>query len=127
MDLITLLIIFIALEIFESTWQKSDTLYGLIVNNFAMYQKSLFTYFILHTTFFYSIYLAISLNNFSFWMSSILVLKFLDISFKLSMMKKLSNGESINEVMPMDVKMTPLFRYMNVLIYPISFVFAALI
>ena len=57
-------------------------------------------------------------------MSSILIVKFLDISFKLSMMKKLSNGHSLEEVMPMNIKMTPLYRYMNVLIYPLTFIFA---
>jgi len=124
MDLITLLFIFIAVELFESNWQKSDSLFGLISNNFAIYQKNIFLYFTLHLSFFYTIYLSLSLNNFGFWMSSILVLKFLDIAFKLSMMKKLSNGSTINEVMPINVKMTPFFRYMNVLIYPLSFIFA---
>lgn len=57
-------------------------------------------------------------------MSSILVIKFLDISFKLTMMKKLNEGYEINQVMPMNIKMTSLYRYMNVLIYPLSFIFA---
>jgi len=124
MDLISLLFIFIAVELFESNWQKSDSLYGLISNNFKIYQKNIFLYFTLHLSFFYTIYLSLSLNNFGFWMSSILVLKFLDIAFKLSMMKKLSLGASVSEVMPVNVKMTPLFRYKNVLIYPLSYIFA---
>lgn len=57
-------------------------------------------------------------------MSSILVIKFLDISFKLSLMKKLSNGISIEELMPLNVKMNFFFRYMNVIIYPLTFLFA---
>lgn len=124
MDLISLLLIFIALEFFESSWQKSDSLYGLITNNFRIYNKNIFLYFILHFSFFYTIFLSLYLNNFGFWMSSILIMKFLDISFKLTMMKKLSQGQSIEEVMPMNIKMTPLYRYMNVLIYPLSFIFA---
>lgn len=124
MDLISLLLIFIALEFFESSWQKSDSLYGLITNNFRIYNKNIFLYFILHFSFFYTIFLSLYLNNFGFWMSSILIMKFLDISFKLTMMKKLSQGQSIEEVMPMNIKMIPLYRYMNVLIYPLSFIFA---
>lgn len=124
MDILSLLLIFIALELFESTWQKSDSMYGLISNNFSIYQKNVFIYFLLHITFFYTIFISIYLNNFSFWMSSILIIKFLDISFKLTMMKKLSNGSTLEEVMPINVKMTPLFRYLNVLIYPLSFLFA---
>lgn len=124
MDTLSLFLIFIAVEIFESNWQKSDSMYGLISNNFAMYQKSIFLYFTLHLSFFYTIFVSIYLNNFSFWMNSILVIKFLDIAFKLNMMQKLSKGLPVEEVMPMNIKMTPLFRYMNVLIYPLSFVFA---
>ncbi|WP_226898702.1 hypothetical protein [Poseidonibacter ostreae] len=124
MDIFSLLLIFITVELFESNWQKSDSMYGLISNNFTMYKKSIFLYFTLHLSFFYTIFVSIYLSNFSFWMSSILVIKFLDIAFKLNMMQKLSNGSSLEEVMPINVKMTPIFRYMNVLIYPLSFVFA---
>lgn len=123
MDTLSLLLIFIAFELFESNWQKSDSMYGLISNNFSMYKKSIFLYFTLHLSFFYTIFVSIYLNNFSFWMSSILVIKFLDIAFKLNMMQKLSNS-SLEEVMPINVKMTTFSRYINVLIYPLSFVFA---
>ena len=40
------------------------------------------------------------------------------------MMQKISKGSNVEEVMPINIKMTPLFRYMNVLIYPLSFIFA---
>ena len=124
MDILSLLLIFVALEFFESSWQKSDTLYGLIKNNFSIFQKNIFLYFLLHITFFYTIYLSFSLSNFTFWMNSILIIKFLDISFKLTLMQKLARGKEIAEIIPMDVKMTIVFRYMNVLIYPLSFLFA---
>ncbi|XPV69207.1 MAG: hypothetical protein ACNI25_01225 [Halarcobacter sp.] len=124
MDTLSLLLIFIAIELFESNWQKNDTLYGLIHNNFIIYQKNLILYFILHASFFYTLFLAVFLNNFGFWMSSIIIIKFLDMAFKLNMMQKLSNGMDVSEVMPINIKMTPLFRYMNVIIYPLTFVFA---
>ncbi|MDZ7819020.1 MAG: hypothetical protein U5K55_10580 [Aliarcobacter sp.] len=60
-------------------------------------------------------------------MSSILIIKFLDISFKLSLMQKLSSGKDISELIPMNIKMTSVFRYMNVLIYPLSFLFATIL
>ena len=124
MDILSLFLIFVALEFFESSWQKSDTLYGLIKNNFSIFQKNIFLYFLLHLTFFYTIYLSFSLSNFTFWMNSILIIKFLDISFKLTLMQKLARGKEIAEVIPMDVKMAIVFRYMDVLIYPLSFLFA---
>lgn len=127
MEIISLFFIFIALELFESNWQKSDTLYGLINNNFLIFKKNIFLYFLLHLTFFYTIYLSFSLNNFTFWMSSILIIKFLDISFKLSLMQKLSKGMSIEEIIPFNIPMTIVFRYMNVVIYPLSFLFATIL
>jgi len=39
-------------------------------------------------------------------------------------MKKLSHGISIETIIPMNIKMTPLLRYFNVLIYPLTFLFA---
>ena len=125
MEILSLFFIFVALELFESKWQKSDTLYGLLNNKYQIFQKNIFLYFLLHLTFFYTIFVSFYLNNFSFWMSSILIIKFLDISFKLSLMKKLSNGTNIEEIIPFNMTMVPILRYMGVIIYPLSFLFAA--
>ncbi|AXK49390.1 hypothetical protein CRU87_05010 [Aliarcobacter trophiarum LMG 25534] len=124
MEIFSLFFIFIAIEIFESNWQKSNTLYGMLELNYIVFKKNIFLYFILHMSFFFSIYLSITQNNFGFLMSSILALKFFDIVFKLSIMKKLSNGVSLSEIIPFNVNITPLFRYLNVLIYPLLFIFA---
>lgn len=124
MEIISLFFIFIAIELFESNWQKSDTLFGLISNNFSIFRKNIFIYFLLHPSFFYTIFLSFYLNNFGFLMSSILILKFLDISFKLTLMKNLLKGKNIDELLQINIKITPLFRYMNAIIYPITFLFA---
>lgn len=124
MDLLSLFFLFVAIEIFESNWQKSDTLHGVILNNYKIYSKSIFLFFVLHASFYYTIFVSMYLNNFSFWMSSIFIVKFLDIAFKLSMMKKLSNSMDIKDIMPMNIKMTMIFRYFNVIIYPLTFLFA---
>lgn len=119
-----LLILFIILEVFESTWQKSDTLFGVIYNNYHLYKKNTLLYFVFNTTFIYSIFLAFYLNNFGFWMSSIIVVKFFDIALRLSLVHKLDSGQKMEEILPINVKMNNLFRYINVLIYPLCFIFA---
>ena len=124
MELVHFFFIFVAIELFDSNWQKSSTLYGMLENNFLVYKRNIFLYFILHISFFYSIYLSISSNNFGFWMSSILALKFFDIIFKLSIMKKLSDGINIDEIVPFDANITRILRYLNVIIYPLLFIFA---
>jgi len=124
MDLFSLLLLFMAVELFESNWQKHDNLYGLIYNNYQIYTKNIFLYFILHASFFYAIAVSVYLNNFNFWMSSIIIIKFLDMAFKINMMQKLSSGLEIHEVMPINIKITIFFRYFNVLLYPASFAIA---
>ena len=124
MDIISLLFIFIVLEFFESYWQKSETLYGFINNNFLLFKKNIFLYFILHLSFLYTILLSLYFNNFGFWMSSIFIIKFVDISLKLSIMKKLLNGINIEEIIPMNINMSPILRYFNVVVYPLTFLFA---
>ena len=125
MDILFLLFsIFISLEFIESNWQKADSLYEVLINNFIKKKKNIFLYFIMHITFFYTIFLSFYFANFGFWMSSIFIVKFLDISFKLAIMKKLSNGASIEEIMAINIKMTPILRYFNVIVYPLTFLFA---
>ncbi len=116
-----LIIIFIALELFESNWQKADRFYGVIKNNYTVYKKSVFLFFLLNPTFIFSIYLAISLNNYSFLMNMIIILKFVDISFRLNLCKKIDNNEDISTLIPIDIEYNLVYRYINVLIYPGTF------
>ena len=117
---------FIALELFEVNWQKADSLFGLLRNNYKIYEKNIFLYFIMNPTFFYVLYLAVSLNNFSFWMNSIIVMKFLDISFRLYILNAIYNDKDIKHIIPLDINMSIYLRYMNLIIY-LPMLFFALI
>lgn len=57
-------------------------------------------------------------------MSSIVIMKFLDLCLKLSIMKKIDNNIELDSIIPIDIKMTNVFRYFNVIIYPLSFIFS---
>lgn len=121
---IVLISVFILLEIFESNWQKAPTLHGVMYNNYAMYQKSVLFYFLINPTFIYSLFLSFYLNLFNFWMSSIIVIKFIDIAFRLHIISKLTKGFELNEFIPIDINMNNVYRYLNVIIYPLSFLFS---
>ena len=125
-DLIFLFSLFLALELFESNWQKSDSLYGVIANNYKVYKKSIYLYFLMNPSFFYAIYLSMTLNNFGFWMSLIIVLKFADIATRLSILSKIDRDEDISNVLPLDIPMNIYFRYMNLFIYIPALIFAFL-
>ncbi len=120
-NILYLLLFFIALEIFESNWQKADTFYGLIKNNYTAYKKGIFIYLLLNPTFIYSIYLSYSLHNYTFLMTMIIGLKFADISFKLHLMNKIDKDEDISQIIP-DMPMNLMLRYINVFIYPTTFI-----
>ena len=123
MDVLSLFLIFIAIEVFESNWQKSDTLHGLLGNNYSIYKTNLFLFFLLNFSFIYSIFLVIYLQNNSFLMLSIVGIKFLDMAFKLNIMGKISQGIDLEDIMP-NIQMNFFFRYMNVIIYPLTFLLA---
>ena len=123
MDIITLFFIFIAIELFESNWQKSETLYGLLANNYSIYKTNILLFFLLNASFIYAIFLVVYLQNNSFLLLSIVGIKFLDIAFKINLMTKMSNNIALEEVMP-NIQMNYLFRYMNVVVYPLSFLIA---
>jgi len=124
--IIILFVLFICLELFESRWQESDTFYGVIKNNYILYEKNIFLYFLFNPTFFFSLYLSIKFNNYSFLMSSIVVLKFLDISFKLFLMNKITKDEDITYLIPIDIKYSFTLRYFNIFLYPITFLLSIL-
>ncbi|WP_228712201.1 hypothetical protein [Halarcobacter ebronensis] len=53
-------------------------------------------------------------------MLSIIGVKFMDIALKLNIIKKIESNIALEEVMP-NIKMNFLFRYLNAIIYPITF------
>ena len=120
------LLFFAALEVFESNWQKSDTFAGVVKNNYLIYKKSVFIFILLNPTFFYALYLSISMNNYSFLMNLIIVLKFVDISFRLHLSRKIDNDEDVSGLIPEDMKYNFFLRYINVVIYPVTFYFSLL-
>ena len=124
--LILLIIIFISLEIFESNWQKADTFYGVIKNNYQIYSKSIFLFFILNPTFLFALYLANTLNNFTFLMNALIIVKFADISFRLHLMRKIQNDEDISSLVPLDIPYNNMLRYINVILYPSMFILSLL-
>lgn len=123
MEIFTLFIIFILIELFESKWQKSQTLHGVLLNNLFIYKKNIFLYFLFNTGFIYSIFLTVYLDNYSFMMLSIVFIKFFDIGLRLSIIQKINDGIQLNEIIP-DIEMKPLYRYLNVITYPLTFLFS---
>lgn len=54
-------------------------------------------------------------------MNAIIVLKFADISLRLHFCKKIDEGADMGELIPYNLEYNTTLRYLNVLIYPITF------
>jgi hypothetical protein len=123
-NFIYLLALLIALELFESNWQKSDSIYQVLEKNYLVYKKNIFLYFLMNPSFFFILFVMLTFNNFGFWMSSIVLMKFGEIALRLHILNKLDRGADIRDIISIDVPMTPIYQYMNVIIYVPAFIFA---
>ncbi len=119
---VVLLVLF---EFYESSWQRASTLGGLLGNIYRRYKRGLFYFFFSHPSFYYLLYLGLKYDLTNFWFLSILFMKFLDISYKLVIVKKIEEN-ALAEAMPLplDLKIAPWMSYLNIILYPTLFLLA---
>lgn len=123
-NFIYLFALLLAFELFESHWQKADSIYKVLELNYIVYKKNIFLYFVMNPSFFFLLSIMIAFNNFGFWMTSIILMKFGEIALRLHILNKLDKGEEIQQIIPVNISMTPLYQYLNVIIYIPAFIFA---
>lgn len=120
-------LLFSILEIFEITWQKSDTIMGMLNKMYKYYKKNIFIFLLMHPTFLFSIGFAI-LTEYSFGSMLLVCTKAIDIIIKLIFIEKIFIKKELSHEMSL-VVLAPIDKflpYMGLLIYPI-FVIVALI
>ncbi|BAF70561.1 hypothetical protein [Nitratiruptor sp. SB155-2] len=107
-------------ELYESSWQRGSTLGAIINNIYTRYKKSMFYLILSHPAFIFCLYLGVQYDLTNFWFLSILFMKFLDISYKLVLAKKIEENR-IEEVLPVpsDMPIQPWMMYLNVILYPV--------
>ena len=109
------------LEAFEANWQKGDNFGQLIFNMQPVYQKNILTFILMHPTFYFVIFIILKSGNYGFLLISILLMKTIDISLKISILDKLTKGKSLGGyemLIKDDVKVKPLMKYLGVYLYP---------
>ena len=100
METLWLLIFVLALlELFEAWWQRADTIYGVLENGYYFYRKSIFLFFLMHPTFYYMLIVILSTDTINGWMVSILLLKSIDIFFKLAMIRSVFIQNRVDDTM----------------------------
>ncbi len=89
MDILTqIVLLMIMLELIEANFQKAPTLELMIARLYGYYQKSIFLFFLVHPSFYFTIFVAIYLDLLDFYLIAILLIKTFDIFFKIEMIKQ---------------------------------------
>lgn len=118
---IAILIIF---ELYEASWQKSNSLKGMIENIFTRYQKGQIIFFLSHPTYWFVLLVAIKYQINNFWMLAIIFLKTSDIVFKLWLIQTSINQKRLEILNMPDVKISPNLIYINTIVYTFLFIMA---
>jgi hypothetical protein len=122
-----LLIVLICLELFELSWQKGKNFRDYINNLFFFYKKNIFVFILLHPTLYFVMFAQITLQNYSFLASMLVLIKVFDIGFKISLMDKIYNQKDLGSFKPLLDANYPLslgIKGAGLIIYPTIFFFA---
>jgi len=122
-----LLILFAALEFFEAFWQKGDNFREYIQNLFIIYKKNIILFFSLHSTLYYVIFVKMLLNKSGFLINFIILLKLLDLVFKIKLLDKIKKNENLGvfSILLKENFEIPIYmKYFGVLLYPTLLYFA---
>jgi len=117
--LIQIIVLMIALEIIEANLQKAPTI-GLMVDKlYGYYKKSIFLLFLSHPTLYFVLLVSIATKVFNIYIIIILLIKTVDIFFKIEMIKQRCIEKKVNiELVPiLDMPITPLMSYLGILMY----------
>lgn len=121
------LIVLVILEIFEISWQRGKNFRDYVSSLFAFYKKGVIFFILLHPTLYFVIFAQIALQNYSLLASSLVIIKFLDLSFKISLMDKIYNNKDLGNFEPLlkgNYNIPTGFKFIGIIIYPTLFLFA---
>lgn len=114
------MIIFILLELYEVSWQKADSIMGMLIRMHKQYDKNIFLFLIMNPTFYFSIWFAM-ISDYSTSAMVLLFIKTVDVATKILLIqivfikKELSQDLALTLLAPIN-KFLP---YIGVIIYPL--------
>jgi len=112
-------ILFIFTELFELYWQKSPTLLAMIEKIYAYYKKSPYLLYAMHPSYIFSIYL-FYLSQYNLWILAIIVIKSIDIIFKVILIQKYFVDQNMSDEVKMMLSqpLHPFMLTMGLMLYP---------
>ena len=113
------ILLYLFFEFYESSWQRGRTFQEMLAHIYERYQRGIFYFFFSHPSFYFALYLGLKYDLTNFWFLSLLFFKFMDISYKLVIVKKIEEN-ALAEVLPISLQtpIAPWMSYLNVVLYP---------
>ena len=120
MEILTQLItIMIVLELMEASLQKATTLGGMIEKLYVYYNKSIFLFFMIHPTFYFTLFVSLYLNIVNFYIIVILLIKTFDIFFKIELIRQRYYQKEMDKELEgmLTLKMAPWMGLLGIFMY----------
>jgi hypothetical protein len=120
MEILTqLIIIMIVLELMEASLQRAKTLGAMIEKLYVYYDKSIFLFFMVHPTFYFTLFVSLYLNLVNFYIIVILLIKTFDIFFKIELIKQRYFQKEMDKELEgmLSLKMAPWMGVLGVFMY----------
>ena len=86
-NILIFVVILVLLELFEAYMQRADTLYGVIEKLYVWYKKSIFTFFLMHPSFYFVLFVVVVTDILNIYMILILAFKTFDLFYKIELIK----------------------------------------
>ena len=125
--MVEFLIILIFLEFFEISWQKGKNFRDYVSNLFGYYKKGIIFFMLLHPTLYFILFAQMSLQNYSVLASILVMIKVVDVGFKISLMDKIYNKKDLGSFEPLlkeNYDIPSGMKLLGIVIYPTLFFFA---
>jgi hypothetical protein len=114
-SVLTLLIGLIFFELFEISWQQGSTIHAYLYNLVRLYRKSLLLFILGHPSFYYVIFCSLLWSYNSLFAGLLVGIKLIDLSIKLVLVERLSNGKHLGIYAPLTLTDQPFPWFMKLL------------
>ncbi len=117
---INYVLLFVLLELYEISWQKAQTIMGMIARMNIYYSKSIFLFLVMQPTFYFSIGFAM-ISDYCPYAMIMLFIKTFDVATKIILIEQVFKKQELTQELTM-ILLAPIngfLPYLGLVIYPI--------
>ncbi len=119
-SILNYVVLFVLLEAYEVYWQKAPTIMGMLIRMHKYYSRSIFLFFVMQPTFYFSIGFAM-LTDYHWASIVILLIKTTDIATKILLLEQVFTRKQLSHELSL-ILLAPInsfLPYLGILTYPI--------